>query len=165
MAKEKKIKAKSTNENAVSCLNYALNSDGPIAIRYPKYLPSGNSEFVPNKWIIEKQIKDVNILTYGYDVEPIKNLINEYNVGLINAITIKPMDYELLEQLKTTKKLIIYEQNNNISSLGEQIKLVLDKYIEVIFISLHDTYLTEGNIEEIKKIHNIDYSKIIDLIK
>lgn len=159
------ILAPSTNENAVSCLEYALKHDGPIAIRYPKYLPNGNSEFTPNKWIIEKEIKDINVLTYGSDVEPIKTLLENYNVGLINAISIKPMDYEVLNKLHTTCKLIIYEQINKTASIGEQIKLALNNKIEVIHITLPDTYLTEGNIEEIKKINKIDYLRIIDAIK
>ena len=159
------ILAPSTNENAVSCLKYALKYDGPIAIRYPKYLPNGNSEFTPNKWIIEKELKDINVLTYGSDVEPIKTLLQNYNVGLINAISIKPMDYELLNKLHTTCKLIIYEQINKTASIGEQIKLALNNKIEVIHITLPDTYLTEGNIEEIKKINKIDYLRIIEAIK
>lgn len=159
------ILAPSTNENAVSCLEYALKHDGPIAIRYPKYLPNGNSEFTPNKWIIEKELKDINVLTYGSDVEPIKTLLENYNVGLINAISIKPMDYELLNKLHTTCKLIIYEQINKTASIGEQIKLALNNKIEVIHITLPDTYLTEGNIEEIKKINKIDYLRIIEAIK
>ena len=159
------ILAPSTNENAVSCLKYALKHDGPIAIRYPKYLPNGNSEFTPNKWIIEKELKDINVLTYGSDVEPIKTLLENYNVGLINAISIKPMDYELLNKLHTTCKLIIYEQINKTASIGEQIKLALNNKIEVIHITLPDTYLTEGNIEEIKKINKIDYLRIIETIK
>ena len=159
------ILAPSTNENAVSCLEYALKHDGPIAIRYPKYLPNGNSEFTPNKWIIEKELKDINVLTYGSDVEPIKTLLENYNVGLINAISIKPMDYEVLNKLYTTCKLIIYEQINKTASIGEQIKLALNNKIEVIHITLPDTYLTEGNIEEIKKINKIDYLRIIEAIK
>lgn len=159
------ILAPSTNENAISCLKYALKHDGPIAIRYPKYLPNGNSEFTPNKWIIEKELKDINVLTYGSDVEPIKTLLENYNVGLINAISIKPMDYELLNKLHTTCKLIIYEQINKTASIGEQIKLALNNKIEVIHITLPDTYLTEGNIEEIKKINKIDYLRIIEAIK
>lgn len=159
------ILAPSTNENAVSCLNYALKHDGPITIRYPKYLPNGNSEFIPNKWIIEKELKKVNVLTYGADVEPIKALLERHNVGLINAISIKPLDYEILEILNTTVKLIIYEQTNKIASIGEQIKLALNNNIEIIHITLNDTYLTEGNIEEIKTTNNIDYSKIIEAIK
>lgn len=159
------ILAPSTNENAVSCLKYALKHDGPIAIRYPKYLPNGNSEFTPNKWIIEKELKDINVLTYGSDVEPIKTLLENYDVGLINAISIKPMDYEVLNKLHTTCKLIIYEQINKTASIGEQIKLALNNKIEVIHITLPDTYLTEGNIEEIKKINKIDYLRIIEAIK
>lgn len=159
------ILAPSTNENAVECLDYAMNFNGPIAIRYPKYLPNENSKFVPNKWIIEQELKEVNVLSYGSDIEPLKELLKDYNVGLINAISIKPMDYELLDSLKSTKKLVIYEQVNDKSSLGEQIKLLIGNNIDVINIALHDTYLTEGNVEEIKKISNIEYTRIINEIK
>ena len=159
------ILAPSTNENAVQCLEYAIKHNGPIAIRYPKYLPSGNSKFVPNKWIIEKDLQDVNVLSYGSDIEPLKELLKDYNVGLINAISIKPMDYELLEKLKNTKKLIIYEQVNAVASFGEQVKLLVGRNVEVINIALHETYLTEGDIEEIKTFSNIEYTRIINEIE
>ena len=156
-----KILAPSTAENAVECLDYAINCDGPIAIRYPKYLPNGNSKFVPNKWIIEKELKDINVLSYGSDIEDLKTILGNYNVGLINAISIKPMDLELLESLKNTKKLIIYEQVNKHSSLGEQVMLYLNKFIEVVHIALNDTYLVEGQIDELKIYSSIEYDKII----
>lgn len=159
------ILAPSTNENAVSCLEYALKHDGPVAIRYPKILPNGNSTFIPNQWIIEREIKDINVLSYGGDIEELKVLLSDCNVGIINAISIKPMDYELLNNLKNTKKLIIYEQVNEQASLGEQIKLVLGNYIEIVNIALQNTYLTEGNVDEIKEFGNIKYTRIIKEIE
>ena len=156
------ILAPSTIENAVKCLEYALKHDGPIAIRYPKYLPNGSETFEPNKWIVEKELKDINVLTYGSDVLHIKQLLENKNVGLINAISIKPMDYEMLEKLKQTKKLIIYEQVNNKSSLGEQIKLILGQFIDIVHISLEDTYLTEGKVDDLRTYANIEYSRIIN---
>ena len=71
------------------------------------------------------------------------------------------MDNDVLELLRNTKKLIIYEQVNQKSSLGEQIKLVLNKDIDIVHLALVDTYLTEGNIEQLKEISHIQYDRII----
>ena len=101
-------------------------------------------------------------MTYGSDVLHIKQLLENKNVGLINAISIKPMDYEMLEKLKQTRKLIIYEQVNNKSSLGEQIKLILGQFIDIVHISLEDTYLTEGKVDDLRTYANIEYSRIIN---
>lgn len=160
-----KILSPSTLEMAEDCLSFALNEEGPIAIRYPKYLPNGNNGFIPYKWIEEIEIKDINVLTYGSDVQLFKKLLSNYNVGIINAVFIKPMDLEMLDRLKNTKKLIIYEQVNKTASLGEQIKLVLDKYIEVVHIALDNTYLTEGSELELKDVGNIQFDKILKEIE
>ncbi len=159
------ILAPSTVENAVQCLEFALKHSGPIAIRYPKYLPHGSSDFIPNKWLIEQPLSDVNVLSYGSDIENLKSILKNKNVGLINAISIKPLDYELLLKLKNTKKLIIYEQVNSKSSLGEQIKLELNNFIEIIHIALEDTYLTEGKVDELRTYANIEYNRILNEIE
>ena len=114
------ILAPSTVQNAVKCLEYAMNYEGPIAIRYPKYLPDGHDNFEPNKWIIEKEIKDVNVLTYGLDVEPIKELFVDKEVGLIN----KELDgVKVLGNGELTKKLTV-KANKFSASAVEKIEAI-----------------------------------------
>lgn len=158
------IIAPSCVENAQEALKYALTCDHPVAIRYPKYLPSKKiSCFEPLKWIVELPLSDVNIITYGTDVEELKETLKDLNVGLINALFIKPIDVNILNQIANSKKIIIYEQANDIAGLFDLINKYYAKMnikVNLKHIALSNTYLTEGNVEELKKASNISIDDV-----
>ena len=86
-------------------------------------------------------------------------------VGLINALTIKPIDLEVLDKLVNTK-VIVYEQSNGTCSLFDLInKYYINKNVCLKQIALNDTYLTEGTVEELKEAANITYNEILKEIK
>ena len=159
------ILAPSTMENAVKCLEFAINYNSPIAIKYPKNLPNGDNEFKPFEWKVELNLSNVNVITYGVDVYPLKELLEKYNVGLINAITIKPIDKNILDKIVNTK-VIVYEQSNSIGGLFDLInKYYVNKNVNLVQIALNDTFLTEGTIQELKEKEKITYNEIIKEIK
>lgn len=159
------ILAPSNVNNAKECLEFAIKHNGPIAIKYPKYLPLGSNSFIPNKWNIELPLSNINVITYGADVEPLRELLSEYSVGLINALTIKPIDPEVLDKL-VNSKVIVYEQSNGTGSLFDLInKYYINKNVCLKQIALNDTYLTEGTVEELKEAANITYNEILKEIK
>ncbi len=163
-----KILAPSTTKEAEECLKYALTFDGPIAIRYPKYLPFDDVEINDLNWKIELSINKVNVITYGSDVLPLKEYLKDQNVGLINAVSIKPLDYNILEQLKTSEKIIIYEQVNNVAGLFDLVNNYYAKekcLIKLKQIALNDTFLCDGSIEELKEYANITYKEILNEIE
>lgn len=163
------IIAPSTVQNAKKALQFALKQNCPVAIRYPKYLPSNeNSNFSYNKWVIELPIQEINVISYGSDIEPLKTFLADKNIGLINAMFIKPIDDALLNQLAKSKKIIVYEQVNDVASLFDLINAYYRKNnnnVDLKQIALHDTYLTEGNVEEIKEKYNILYQEILKFTK
>ena len=159
------IIAPSTIEYAKKSLEFAIKKNYPVAIRYSKYLPSNSvCNFKEDKWIIELPISDVNIITYGNDVEPLKVILKDKNVGLINAMFIKPIDIEMLKKLVKSKKIIIYEQVNDVAGLFDLINNYFTKnniVVNLKHIALHDTYLTEGTVDELKYAANISYDEIL----
>ena len=163
------IIAPSTVENAKSALKFAIKQNCPVAIRYPKYLPSVNNDnFTPLKWNIELPIQEINVISYGSDIEPLREILKEYNVGLINAMFIKPIDETILNNLAKSKKLIIYEQVNDVASLFDLINNYYQKNncdVNLKHIALHDTYLTEGSVDELKDKYHISYDEVLKEIK
>lgn len=152
-------------------LRLAISENKPFYIRYPKtkILKNEVKSFVyePYKWFFIKPIKKVNILSYGPVLEEINEITEGLDVGIINALFIKPFDKELIRKLDNTT-LIIYEDIIETSSLGEIIK----KYafeeklnINIITYSLAN-YVGTGSIIDLRAENRLDMMTLKnDIIK
>lgn len=152
---------------AKKLLNIAINTKKPFAIRYPKgnILPykEYNYNVEIGKWVVLKDICDVNIITYGDVINEFEEKMVNLNVGLINAIFVKPMDYDLLKSL-SNKKVIIVEEVMKIGSLAHLIM----KYntennlnMNIISYAIDETYLGCGTRNEIRKELGIDVDTVL----
>ncbi len=154
---------------AKQLLEIAVNKNKPFAIRYPKdYIDESLLECDYNisfgKWNIIKPIKNINFISYGDTINELKQKLNDYNVGLINAIFVKPIDLELLNKLKGSK-LIIIEEVMKIGSLASLIMQYNFEYkleLNIISYGIDDLYLNCGTRNEIKKELGIDIDTIIN---
>lgn len=155
---------------AKSLINMAINESCPFVIRYPKgniCLNENNEykEIIPYKWEEVLPIKDVNIVTYGTDVNEFLEYIlkTNKNIGLINALFIKPLDSELLHKLNN-KKVIVYEEVCKKGSLGSMISnFILENKlnIDLIHYAIDDVVEATGNVKEIKNYLGLDIEKIV----
>lgn len=150
-------------------LRLAISENKPFYIRYPKtkILKNEVKSFVyePYKWFFIKPIKKVNILSYGHVLEEINEITEGLDVGIINALFIKPFDKELIRKLDNTT-LIIYEDIIETSSLGEIIK----KYafeeklnINIITFSLAN-YVGTGSIIDLRAENRLDMMTLKNVI-
>lgn len=160
------IFAPSTLNEAKLALEYAIDAKGPVAIRYPRYLPMGcEVDDKITNWVEELPISSVNVITYGADLEPLKEMLKNKGCGLINARCIKPLDHDMLDRLSTSSKLIVYEQVNDIANLDDFIVNYYQSkqlFVRTISISLHETFLKEGTVDELKEYANIGYKRILE---
>ena len=169
---------------AENLIKLAIKSNNPFYIRYPKIninkdaIASDNINLDNNKWIILNKLRKINILSYGPKIRQIKEYFAELdknadnnkkyldNVGILNAIFIKPLDKEILEQLSNTT-LIIFEEIIEVSSLSTLIKCYNNDNnlnIKIISMALKD-YVRTGTIDELEEDNNLtlnDIKKIID---
>lgn len=150
-------------------LKLAISENKPFYIRYPKtkILKDEVKSFVyePYKWFFIKPIKTVNILSYGPVLDEIIEITEDLDVGIINALFIKPFDKELIKKLDNTT-LIIYEDIIETSSLGEIIK----KYafeeklnINIITFSLAN-YVGTGSIIDLRAENRLDMMTLKNVI-
>ncbi|MCI6013419.1 MAG: 1-deoxy-D-xylulose-5-phosphate synthase [Coprobacillus sp.] len=150
-------------------LRLAISENKPFYIRYPKtkILKDEVKSFVyePYKWLFIKPMKKVNVLSYGPVLEEINEITEGLDVGIINALFIKPFDKELIRKLDNTT-LIIYEDIIETSSLGEIIK----KYafeeklnINIITYSLAN-YVGTGSIIDLRAENRLDMMTLKNVI-
>lgn len=154
-------------------LKYSLEKAGLYVIRYPKEALTSDykNTFVFNKWSILKTSDTKYIISYGPNLDKILKELENTDIGLINASTIKPFDKELVKNLLQEKiKLYFYEEVVANNSLASQVinyanQLYLNKKIPMFHIeskSLPDEYLVQGSKEELMDLYNLNIKKFIE---
>ena len=141
-------------------LKYAVNFDGPIALRYPRgEAYDGLKEFRPavsyGKSEIIYEEADIALLAVGSMVktgEQVRELLKEagYNCTLVNGRFVKPVDEECLELLSKTHRLFVtMEENVRSGGFGEKVQdYVSDRRlpVQVLNVSIPDEYVEHGNV-------------------
>ena len=166
------ILAPSNGNEAISLLDYAFNKNNVVAIRYAKeYFTnySNNQEIIPiNGWTLEKEGKDIAIISYGRMLNKLKGIVKDYDVTLVNALFINPMDTKTLDELiKKYKKLIVVEDVIDEGSLANSIILYtyennLD--IDIEKVNVNNVYAPTGSIDDLDKLYKLDNDSLKELI-
>ena len=127
---------------AKALLKIAINDlKGPVAFRFPKGSVKDKveeEELEFGKYRIELPLQKKNVISYGENVNLLKEKIlkQKKKIGLINALFIKPLDYELLRNLKDTD-LYVYEEAIEVGGLNSSLHLFNSK--ENLGIKIHTT--------------------------
>ncbi|MEN6371936.1 MAG: 1-deoxy-D-xylulose-5-phosphate synthase [Armatimonadota bacterium] len=145
----------------------ALTHDGPIAIRYPR--GGGPTEYLrkpPSVLSIGQSEEmrpgdDLCIIAVGtavyQSIEVAKALAEEgYNVGVINARFVKPLDEQaILDAAKRCGRLIIVEDNTTLGGFGSAVlELLASKGITayVKLLGMCDKFIEHGSLKSLKRI-------------
>lgn len=160
-------------------LTFAVNHNGPIAIRYPRgRVYSGLGEFqAPIEYGKSELLyseKDILLLAYGNMVEvanDVRNSLKEqgYSVSLVNVRFVAPFDEELLMKLLPTHKYVVtLEENINSGGFGQKIVgfLCKNNYNDnrCIRISLPDAFIPQGDADLLRREYGIDAQSVVNKI-
>lgn len=156
-------------------LEFGVNFDGPLAIRYPRgQAYRGLEEFrAPVEYGKAEMLyeeKDIALFAIGSMVstgehvrEKLKN--KGYSCTLVNARFVKPFDTEMIDRLCQAHKLIVTMEENVLrGGMGMCItKYIHDNYpgIRVIQVALPDAYVEHGNVTALREMLGIDSDSVI----
>jgi 1-deoxy-D-xylulose-5-phosphate synthase len=157
-------------------LKYAMNHNGPIAVRYTKNSDicrlDSKIDDIKQCWT---KVLDGNVgicITYGPDVTRIKNIIIENNLSieLINARFIRPMDFDMLNILFDSKKpILVYEQVIKSGSLYEKIVDFKNKFSKISKVSAinisEDTIIRFGEVDKVLDNYGLGDKDILEGLK
>lgn len=157
-------------------LEYAVNANKPIAIRYPRgnessYKFSKSSKIEYGKSEIIKQGKDLTIVAIGKMVSyacEVADILKKdgINAEVINARFLKPLDTKtIIKSLEKTNKLITIEDNDIYGGLATTIKNNLTKTYPTLSFGYPDEYIKHGTVNEIEKKYGLDPESIYKKIK
>ena len=159
-------------------LNYAINKNSPIAIRYPRggdcykeLQPINNVEF--GKWEILNKGSGVAIIATGKMVQHAMIAYNELkengiNPTIINATFIKPLDDELIKKISKEYEIVITIEDNMINGgLGSGILDSLNKcdYKGIVkILGYDDKFVHQGTVSELYKENGLDPDSIKETV-
>ncbi|WP_459481899.1 1-deoxy-D-xylulose-5-phosphate synthase [Clostridium saccharoperbutylacetonicum] len=159
-------------------LEWALNKNAPVAIRYPK---GGNiinnlspiKEVEEGKWEIINNGSKVCIIATGKMVQHAmiaKDILYEKGINpmVINATFIKPIDKDLLENIKKEGYNILTIEDNILKGgLGSAIKdyLIGTDYKGTIkSLGYNDEFVSQGSVEILYKAYGLDCDNISKVV-
>ena len=159
-------------------MKFAIDFDGPIAIRYPRGLAyDGLKEYrSPIRFAKSETIfkgTDVAILALGSMVktaETVCRILKEHGITatLINARFAKPFDGEVIKSLTAYPHTIVtMEENVKSAGFGEHVAEYLEDNgidLKLINISIPDAYVEHGNVDKLKEMLKIDALSVADRI-
>ena len=158
-------------------LEFCADFNGPIAIRYPRGkaydgLQEWNAPIELGKSEIIYEEQDIALLPLGSMVEVAVDVREElkirgYNVSLINARFVTPLDEEMLHEIVKNHHIIItMEENVRTGGFGERVSGFLSENnynrIKHIGITVPDGVVPHGEVGLLKHEIGIDKDSIVN---
>jgi len=155
-------------------IRFAMEHDGPIAIRYPrgeayeglkecqKALELGKAEIIT-------QESELALLAVGSMVkvaEKVRAILKEQGkqVSLVNARFVKPLDEAMLDEVAKTHKLVVtLEENVKSGGFGERVASYYEENnidTRVCICAMPDSFVTHGSNEYLLKEIGLDAEAI-----
>lgn len=166
-------------EELENMLEFSINSNMPMAIRYPRggeenYNFEKNEEIKLGKAEILKEGNDITIIALGKTVSKAMKIADIFekkgiSIEVINLRFLKPLDKEtIMKSILKTKKVITIEDGYVLDGMGSAIvNLINDQQVEKIKvkkIGYPDKFIKHGNVEEIEKKYKLDLDGIEETI-
>ncbi|WP_416677355.1 1-deoxy-D-xylulose-5-phosphate synthase [Candidatus Pseudothioglobus sp. Uisw_016] len=168
------IMAPSSSIEMYKALNFSLEFDGPVCVRFPRG-KSSIEEFVTDESIeigkgkIVRTGKDIAIFAFGNMLEPALSASEKINATVIDMRFVKPLDENLIiDTANSYKKLISIEDNTASGGAGSAInELLQSKNIKtpLHILGVPDLVTEHGSQDELYLLYGLHEENIINVAK
>lgn len=157
-------------------IDFAVNFNGPILIRYPRG-GEGKVKFKCNEKIVLgesellKEGSDVTIIAIGKMVEKAVEVADEFSkIGvdaeIINARFLKPFDEnKIIESIEKTKNVITIEDGFIKGGLATIVNELIAKNgiidVNIKNCGYDDEFVKQGSVQELEQINGLDCNSIV----
>lgn len=157
-------------------IDFAVNFNGPILIRYPRG-GEGNLKLKCNEKIVLgesellKEGSDVTIIAIGKMVEKAVEVADEFSkIGvdaeIINARFLKPFDEnKIIESIEKTKNVITIEDGFIKGGLATTVNELIAKNgiidVNIKNCGYDDEFVKQGSVQELEQINGLDCNSIV----
>ncbi|MBT3439837.1 MAG: 1-deoxy-D-xylulose-5-phosphate synthase [Gammaproteobacteria bacterium] len=168
------IMAPSSSIEMYKALNFSLEFDGPVCVRFPRG-KSAIEEFVTDQSLeigkgkIVRTGKDIAIFAFGNMLEPSLRASEKINATVIDMRFVKPLDENLIiDTANSYKKLISIEDNTASGGAGSSInELLQSKNIKtrLHILGVPDLVTEHGSQDELYLLYGLHEENIINVAK
>lgn len=168
-------------EELEDMLEFAVNYNAPVLIRYPRggegtnKIEKEKQEIKLGRAEILKEGKDISLIAIGKMVDraiEVSNILEEkgINTEIINVRFLKPIDQKnILSSIEKTKNVVTIEDGILNGGLYTTILNIINKSslenVKVLPIGYEDTFVTHGSTEELEKKMGTDAESIVQKIE
>ena len=157
-------------------IDFAVNFNGPILIRYPrggegKVKLKCNEKIVLGESELLKEGSDVTIIAIGKMVEKAVEVADEFSkIGvdaeIINARFLKPFDEnKIIESIEKTKNVITIEDGFIKGGLATTVNELIAKNgiidVNIENCGYDDEFVKQGSVQELEQINGLDCNSIV----
>lgn len=169
------IMAPKNFEELEKMLEFAINLNSPVVIRYPRG-GEGETKFDKCEDVklgmseVLRNGDDLTIIGIGKMVEravEVSDLLKEQgiNCDVINSRFLKPLDFYTIEQsIRKTKNVITIEDGILHGGLGTSVmEMINESGIEGVHLKCYgydDVFVKHGSVEELEKLYGLDAKSI-----
>ncbi len=155
-----------------SLVKLGFQTKAPFILRYPRgntFMSDNIIETPIGKWHTLRPYQNKVLISYGvHSLEFEQRMSEDSTCGLIHALYIKPLDYELLDELFNNKiEIVIYEPDIKGGGFASSIlEYANEKKYDtrlVTIISIEDTFIPAGKVSILLKAYNLDYDDVLNL--
>ena len=168
------IMAPSSSIEMYKALNFSLEFDGPVCVRFPRG-KSAIEEFVTDQSLeigkgkIVRTGKDIAIFAFGNMLKPALSASEKINATVIDMLFVKPLDENLIiDTANSYKKLISIEDNTASGGAGSAInELLQSKNIKtpLHILGVPDLVTEHGSQDELYLLYGLHEENIINVAK
>ena len=168
------IIAPSSSLEMYKALNFALNFDGPVCVRFPRG-KSEIEEFVSSLTIelgkgnIVKSGKDTAIFAFGNMLEIALEASEKINATVVDMRFVKPLDKALIIEIANNSKLLISVEDNTVKGgAGSAINELLQENninTPLKILGVPDKVTEHGSQSELYELYGLTSENIINVSK
>ena len=167
------VLAPSSRSELSDMIDYALSVNGPVAIRYPNekaYEYAESKKFIKPDWTVVSEGDSLSILAVGPRMISLANSVaKKFNgkVKVINARSIKPLDCEMLDEIKDMP-IITLEENVKAGGFGASvIGFYADKEIQakVKPLGVQDQFVKHASVKEQLEENGLDEQTVSKMVE
>ena len=168
------IMAPSSSIEMYKALNFSLEFDGPVCVRFPRG-KSAIEEFVTDQSLeigkgkIVRTGKDIAIFAFGNMLKPALSASEKINATVIDMRFVKPLDENLIiDTANSYKKLISIEDNTASGGAGSAInELLQSRNIKtpLHILGVPDLVTEHGSQDELYLLYGLHEENIINVAK
>ncbi len=156
-------------------LEFAVQYDGPIAVRYPRgQAYRGLKEFDSpvdfGKGEVLYEGEEIALLAVGSMVSTAEHIRKKLqaegrDAALVNMRFIKPIDFALVDEMvKTHSRIVTLEENVLQGGFGLQVTAYIHQHypqVKVMNVALPDAYVEHGNVSVLREGLEIDSDSVL----